>query len=202
MADPSPRVDSLWVATNLFNAKDSKICTMKPERFEEAKRAFAGGIEAVLPSSAERADWFRKGWVSFYFYPFDIGMKFPFSKLVRDLLVDMQISPAQLMPFSRRILACLEVMEAKHKLGITVDVIKRCYSLKKFYGCFFGFTTKRSLILNVEGANDRQWSKDYFFADKSSLGEAGAFLPERWDPKGDSVGTLLTPLKYPLLWCS
>lgn len=108
-ADPSSGAVSLWVATDLLDAKDSKICTMKPERFEEAKRAFAGGVEAVLPSSVERADWFKKGWACLYFYPFDIGIKFPFSKLVQDLLEDMRISPAQLMPFSWRILACLEV---------------------------------------------------------------------------------------------
>lgn len=87
-------------------------------------------------------------------------------------------------------------------MGITVDVIKRCYSLKKFYGCLFGLTTKRSLILNVEGANDRQWSKDYFFINKSSLGDAGASLLERWDPNGDSVGIFLTYLNYFSLVCS
>ena len=195
-ADPSFNGPSLWIATDLIEAKDIKASTMKNDRLEVAKRFFAGGVEAILPSSKERVDWFKKGWVCLYFYPFDIGMPFPFSKLVQELFVDIQISPGQLMPYAWRVLAFLDAIEAKHKLGIDIDVVKYCYSLKKFNGCRFEFTTKRTLILNLEGVNDRLWSKDYFFVDKSSLGDVGSYLLERWDSKEVSKGIALLPLRF------
>ena len=191
------KVASPWVATNLIEAGDSKETFMTPEKLEDTKRFFEGNIEAVIPPSSVRADCFRPGWVCLYFYPFDIGMTFPFSKLVQELLDDMQISPGQLMPFAWRILTCLDAVEAKHKLGIDVNVIKCCYSLKRHFGCRFGFTTKKALILNVESANDRNWKKDYFFTKRDSLGDGGAHFLDRWDSKGDPKGEVKgMPLSY------
>lgn len=188
-ATKSPsKVVSPWVATNLIETGDSKESFMTAEKLEDAKRFFEGEIEAVIPPLNDRADGFRPGWVCFYFYPFDIGMTFPFSGLVQELLEDMKISPGQLMPFAWRVLTCLDAVEAKHKLGIDVNVIKCCYSLKRHFGCRFGFTTKKALILNVESANDRNWKKDYFFARRDSLGDGGVHLLERWDSKGDPKG--------------
>lgn len=91
-------VTSEWMPTNLLDPRDSNLSTMKSEKLEEVKLLFDGNVDAVIPHSSERADWFRPNWVCFYYYPFDIGMTFPFSKLVSDVLDFLNISPGQLMP--------------------------------------------------------------------------------------------------------
>ena len=179
-------VVSLWTLTDLLEAGDSKETLMTALKLEETMPFLPAGTQAVLPSPDERADWYRENWVCFYFYPFDIQLHFPFPKLVRDLVTDMHISPGQLMPFAWRILACLDAIETKHNLKIDIEVVKCCYGLKRFYGCRFGFTTKRALILNVEGVNDRNWKDDYFFTDKTTMGDEAGFLLDRWNAKGMS----------------
>ncbi|XP_017216138.2 uncharacterized protein LOC108193822 isoform X2 [Daucus carota subsp. sativus] len=176
-------VVSLWTPTDLLEAGDSKETLMTAARLEETMPFLPAGTQAVLPSPDERADWCRKNWVCFYFYPFDIQLHFPFPKLVRDLVTDMHISPGQLMPFAWRILACLDAIDTKHNLKIDIEVVKCCYGFKRFYGCRFGFTTKRALILNVEGVNDRNWKDDYFFTDKTTMGDGTGFLLDRWTPR-------------------
>lgn len=182
-----PPEESSWTATCVLDPYDNISCTIKKERFEEARLLISSNANAVIPKPFEGADWFREGWVCLYYYPFDIKMPFPFSKLVKEVLIDMQISPGQLMPLAWRILACLEAMEAKHQLGINVNVIKCCYGIKKFYKCRFGFTNKRkdgALILNTDAVNDRLWKFDFLFAEKSTMGDDASYLLERWNPKG------------------
>ncbi|XP_074340862.1 uncharacterized protein LOC141678442 [Apium graveolens] len=90
----------------------------------------------------------------------------------------------QLIPFTWRVLACLDAIEEKHKLNIDVDVVKYSYSLKNFSNCRIGFTNKDTedpLILNNETVNDRNWKKDYVFAEKKTLGEEAAYLLEHWN---------------------
>ena len=186
-AQASSSQESLWVATDFLDIHDNKSNKMKAERLEEIKLLFNPTIDAVIPRPFELVDWFREGWVCFYSYPFDIGLVLLFSKLVKDVLICMQVSPAQLMPFAWRDLAYLEAIEAKHHLGIDVNVVKYCYSLKNFYKSRFGFSNRlkdESLILNIDSINDRQWKHSYFFADKSSMEDEASYLLERWSSKG------------------
>lgn len=113
-----------WVATNLLDARDNGRLSIKEKALGEAKLLFNGNPQLELPPSGELADWHRSGWVRFYYYPFSIGMTFPFSKLVFDVLDTLHVSPGQLMPFAWRTLACLDSIEAKHHLGIDINVIK------------------------------------------------------------------------------
>ena len=129
------------------------------------------------------ADWFKQGWVCFYYYPFDIGMAFPFSDLVCEVLRAMKVSPGQLMSSAWRTLACLDAVESKHNLGIDVAVVKHCFTLKKFNNCRFGFVNKRKdepLILNNDTINDRGWKNEFFFAEIASLGEDVDYALDRW----------------------
>ena len=139
-SDATPQINCLWVETLLLDVRDSEASLMEKEKLSQVTTLLGKDVDAVIPAETERADWYRKGWVCLYFYPFDIGMKFPFSKLVKEVICSMQISPGQLMSFSWRVLACLECIEAKHKLSIDADVVKYCYSTKKFYGVRFGFS--------------------------------------------------------------
>lgn len=86
-----------WVVTNLFDSRDSHQSDMKIEKLEEAK-FFRSTINAVVPESTIRADSFWKNWVCFYYYPFDIGLTFPFSSLIVDVLKTLNIFPGNLCP--------------------------------------------------------------------------------------------------------
>lgn len=179
--------ESLWVATGLLEVGDNNVSTIKRSELTKIKSQMGQAVVAVAPKSDERADWYRPGWVCLYYYSFDIDIKFPFSDLIKDVLISMRVSPGQLMPFAWRTLACLEAIESKHHLGINVDVLKCCYGTKRFYGCRFGFTNKRKghpLILNAEGVNDRFWKDSYCFVERSSLGDEGSYFLDRWDSRG------------------
>lgn len=147
-----------WSVTNLLDSRDSHQSDMKIEKLDEAKLLFRSTIDAIVPNSSIRADSYRNNWVCFYYYPFDIGLTFPFSSLVVDVLRTLKVSHGQLMPFAGRILACLDAIEKKHNRKINVEVVKQSYSLKKFSGCRVGFLNKNTeepLILNNETVNDR-----------------------------------------------
>lgn len=176
-----------WEPTDLLDVKDNNAGSMDIKRLGEAKLLFPGSIEAVLPSETQRADWYRQNWVCFYFYPFDIGMTFPFSTLVIDVLSFLHVSPGQLMPFAWRTLACLDAIEKKHHLKISAEVVKCCYSIKKFSNCRFGFVNKNKdepLILNNDTVNDRGWKSDYFFVNKGTLNKFSDYLLDRWNTEG------------------
>lgn len=176
-----------WSATNLLDSRDNGHSTMKEKTLAEARLLFNGNPILVLPSSGELADWHRAGWICFYYYPFSIGMTFPFSKLVLEVLDALHVSPGQLMPFAWRTLACLDAIEEKHQLGIDANVIKFNYTIKKFGNCRFSFVNKNKdelLILNNETVNDRGWKVEFFFAEVASLGVEAQRLLEKWNVTG------------------
>lgn len=100
-----------WIATNLLDSRDSHQSDMKMEKLEEAKLLFRSAVDKVVPDSSVHTDSFRKNWVCFYYYLFDIGLTFPFSPLIADVLKTLNVSPGQLMPFAWRTLACLDAIE-------------------------------------------------------------------------------------------
>ena len=115
---------SLWIATGLIEAKDNNVSSIKKSTLKKMKSQLGQEAVVVVPSSDERADWYKQGWVCFYYYSFDIGIPFPYSNLIQDVLVAMRVSPGQLMPFAWMTLACLEAIENKHHFGINADVVK------------------------------------------------------------------------------
>lgn len=142
---------------------------------------------AVIPQSDQRADWYLSGWVCFYYYPFDVGLTLPFSKLDMDVLDTLGIFPGQLMPFAWTAIACLDVVKAKHHLGINVDVMKASYVPKKYSGCRYTFTNVNiddPLILNIDGVNDRGWKGIFLFAEQSTLPDGSEKFIEYWSTEG------------------
>ena len=180
-----------WIPTYSLDSSEHLHSTMPPEKLVEVQMLFRSDVVAVIPDPPVEADWFRENWVCFYYYPFGIGMTFPFSKLVMDVLKSLNVTPGQLMPFAWRTLACLDAIEEKHNLQIDVDVIKCCYTLKKFHGCRYGFVNKKKddpLILNNDTVNDRGWKHDFFFTERDSLGLKTVRIPDQWNTDGnDSV---------------
>lgn len=179
--------NNLWNPTNLLDARDNGRHSMKEKTLAEAKILFKCDSILVFPPTGVLADWHRSGWICFYYYPFSIGMTFPFTKLVSDEIDCLHVSPGQLMPFAWRTLACLDAIEEKHNLGINVDVIKHNYTIKKFSNCRFSFVNKNKdelLVLNNETVNDRGWKSEFFFANKASFGSGAPALLEKWNVDG------------------
>ena len=179
-----------WADVGIMDAPDCHHSTMSAERITEIQMLFKSDVVVAVPEAPTEADWFRKGWVCFYYYPFDIGMAFPFTDLVCEVLRALYVSPGQLMPSAWRTLACLDAVESKHKLGIDVNVVKYSFSLKKFNNCRFGFVNKRKdepLILNNDTVNDRGWKNEFFFAEVASLGADVDYALDRWTLGGISL---------------
>lgn len=176
-----------WIATNSLDPRDNGKSNMKEEKLAEAKLLFKDNAVLILPSESNFADFYRAGWVCFYYYPFGIGMKFPFSKLVFDVIPSQHVSPAQLMPSAWRTLACLDAIVEKHKLRIDANVVKYSYTINKFSNCRYSLVNKNKddqLILNNETVNDRGWKGEYFFVEKSSLGDDADYLLDKWNVEG------------------
>lgn len=174
-----------WIVTNLLETRDINHYEMKIEKLEEVKLLFRAPVNAIV---SVRADHFKQDWVCFYYYPFDIGLTFPFSPFIADVLKSLNVSPAQLIPFAWRTLACLDAIEGKHHLNINIYVVKHSYSLKKFSGCQIGFVNRNTddpLILKNETVNDRNWKKLYFFINKKSLDGTGDYLLDHWNQSGN-----------------
>ncbi|CAH9090914.1 unnamed protein product [Cuscuta europaea] len=108
-------------------------------------------------------------------------MKFPFSRLVRDFLAFVGVSPSQIMPQVWRVLRALEVLSEKHSLVLDFEDLGFTYDLRSSGADRFTLAVKEgkeALIHKVDKANDRGWMNLYFFVNKESLGSDGSFLEE------------------------
>ena len=186
----SSSVTPIWTVTNILESRSRNPSIMSPEKIAEVRLLFKSdpNVECVIPDINCCVDAQSDGWVSFYNYPFEIGMTFPFSKLVTDFLKILDVSPSQLLPTTWRILACLDSIEAKYQLGIDVSVVSYSYQAKKFSGGLYGLVGRKKrdpLILNLELVHDRGWKNEFFFVKKSSLGSHGSYLRDRWNAGGN-----------------
>lgn len=139
-------------------------------------------VNVILPLSDVGVDWYNKGWVCFYYYPSEVGMKFPFSNLAQNLLTVLNVSSAESMLMTWRILAYLDVVEEICHLGMDVNVISYSYVTKKFKNYRYELTTKKkyeAFILNLDIINVRGWKRE-LFVEKSSLIEEGSYLRDKW----------------------
>lgn len=174
-----------WIATSLL--EDNLASGMKPKMLEEAKILMGNNTVAVIPYPDQRVDWYRPGWISFYYYPSEVGFTLPFLKLAKDVLNHLRIALGQLMHFAWRAIACVEAIEAKHKLKINVHTVRARYVLKKYSGCCYTFTNMdkdNPLVLNLDRVNDRGWKHNYLFTEKSALHASCEDLVEYWSAVG------------------
>ena len=62
------------------------------------KGGFPAGVKFKIPEEGEGPEDCPSGFMVFYSYPFSIGFRFPFSEMVRDLLIAWEVSPGQVTP--------------------------------------------------------------------------------------------------------
>lgn len=60
--DPIETLEEMpkWIKTNLLDAHDNNVSSMKEEKFEEAKLLFGGNVHVVLPDPFNRADSYHR----------------------------------------------------------------------------------------------------------------------------------------------
>ena len=65
-------------------------------------------MEIRVPTTHERVDWVVPSKVTVYELMLKDGMRFPISRLIRDVYDHYEIAPSQLMPNAWRVLMSLE----------------------------------------------------------------------------------------------
>ena len=63
-----------------------------------SKSGFLPNVEVRLPCIREKVDSPNEGWMCFYVVPFQLGLRFPISGPLRDLLIHYDLALAQFMP--------------------------------------------------------------------------------------------------------
>ncbi|CAH9139235.1 unnamed protein product [Cuscuta epithymum] len=167
----------------ILEPKSAKQAKLTEEQVELIQTSAGFPPNAVIrfPAANERMDWFCPGWVNFLYYPFKIGMKFPFSPLTRGFLEFVNLSPSQIMPQVWRILRALEVVREKYDIPFEFEDLGFTYELRTSGPGRFTVAMKDKkprLIHKVDKANDRGWMHWYFFVLKDSLGSEGSFLED------------------------
>ena len=71
-------------------------------------------VEIRVSAAHERVDWVVPGWVAIYELMFKDGMRFPITKLIRDVCDHYEIAPSPLMPNAWRVLMSLESISIRH----------------------------------------------------------------------------------------
>ncbi|CAH9123261.1 unnamed protein product [Cuscuta epithymum] len=172
-----------FVPQHILEPKSAKQAKLTEEQVEliQTSAGFPPTATIRFPAANERMDWFCPGWVNFLYYPFKIGMKFPFSPLTRGFLEFVNLSPSQIMPQVWRILRALEVVSEKYGIPFEFEDLGFTYELRTSGPGRFTLAMKDRkprLIHKVDKANDRGWMHWYFFVLKDSLGSEGSFLED------------------------
>ncbi|KAK1400442.1 hypothetical protein POM88_000047 [Heracleum sosnowskyi] len=84
------RSSSSWIPTSILDSNDLHSSSMTQSKLDEIKSLFSFKVNVVMPAPNHTVDWFLHGWVCFYSYPFDMGMRFPFSDLTTSRAVHEQ----------------------------------------------------------------------------------------------------------------
>ncbi|KAK9666509.1 hypothetical protein RND81_14G189700 [Saponaria officinalis] len=87
-------------ATKTLELIHSDICTFLPHHRELIREIYGFGenVEFYIPTDKERADFVSPGWACLYAYPFSLGLRFPFPKLIQDFFREYGIAMGQLVP--------------------------------------------------------------------------------------------------------
>lgn len=132
---------------------------------------FPDDTEVVSTSEGISADCFHPDWLCFHEFPFTLGLKLPFPKLMNDFLVETKICPGQLMPNVWRILFSLNHLSSKFGFEIHASDLMVPYSWRMRKGRVNLQIKKGAshLIFDVKETNDRGWPEQYFFVKMSPI---------------------------------
>lgn len=88
---------------------------------------FGSGVRIYIPDKSHKTDFFRKGWICMYVYPFILGLRFPLPTLVSKFLHHYSLGLGQLMPQAWRILLSPSSLAEKQAITVSVDDVLTVY---------------------------------------------------------------------------
>lgn len=145
------------------------------------------GANVFVPADeAVKADWVCPGWFAIHEYPFRIGMRFPFPKIVSDFIKLTKYSPAQFSAMMWRVLLGVDVVSKKHDIKIALEDLAYQYDVRAQTRARFSFRSKNKLTDLIPGADatiNTSWQDKFFFVEKSTLGDWVSFIPETMDDR-------------------
>ena len=75
-----------------------------------SKYGFPPNVEVRLPRPEEKVASSDENWTCFYIVLFHLGLRFPISGFLKDILIHYNLAPTQYMPNTRRILMTLIIL--------------------------------------------------------------------------------------------
>lgn len=144
-------------------------------------------VEFIIPNESQRPNLYREGWVTLYEYPFTLGFKLPFTKLVQDFLKTQRFSISQLMSMCWKGFAVLEVVGKKLGISFTVNDVELVWARRISSNTKVTFRTEgfASSILKLNNTTERGWQGKYVFIKVKSLGlKYCSLLISEWRTEG------------------
>ena len=139
------------------------------------KAGFPAGVKFRIPDEGEGPEDCPLDSVVFYSYPFSIGFKFPFSEMVRDLLIALEVSPGQVTPSFWRLFKHLEEKTSESVEPLSLAEVMSCYSARMVVTgrVILRIMPGRPKLILESSISDKDWKRLLFFVKKASLGREG-----------------------------
>ena len=181
-----------FIDQGLIPATDEDQCLFKDSDIRVLKESGLLPAGAVIrPFDPKvKADFSSETWVCFFYYPFSIGLSYPFSPLIQEFFDVTGFSYSQVMPMVWRVLTTIDRLNGTHGLSIGVPEIAATYNLRthgSFRYCLQSKSSRFYMVPKVS-ISDPDWKKHFFFVRRDSIPD-GTNLPVNWVHKGrKSVG--------------
>ncbi|KAK9665883.1 hypothetical protein RND81_14G142800 [Saponaria officinalis] len=178
--------------------KESCFFDLREERFNCLSPGTVGYLkrEGYLPREAEvfvptepivTSSWTSPGWFCINEVAFKTGFRIPSPQIYEDTIRALGVSPNQLMPSCWKLLYGISRTCETYNIPLTVhDIMNNYYA--RWYGkgrlIFRIRNNSPHLFYNLDSVDDQTWHDKFMFIKKSSLGEAGAFIPDFLSERG------------------
>ncbi|KAK9713167.1 hypothetical protein RND81_06G008200 [Saponaria officinalis] len=155
-------------------------CFFDPK--EERSNCLSPGIVVFVPTEPiVTSSSTSPGWFCIHEIAFKTGFRIPSPRIYQDAVQSLALAPNQLMPSCWKLLSGVASICERYDFPLVAHDI-----MNNYYARWYGkgrviFRIRHNcphLILNVDSAEDHTWRDKFMFIKKSSLGEAGAFIPE------------------------
>ncbi|KAK9714576.1 hypothetical protein RND81_06G104800 [Saponaria officinalis] len=178
--------------------KESCFFDPREERFNCLSPGIVGYLkrEGYLPREAEvfvptepivTSSWTSPGWFCIHEVAFKTGFRISSPQIYQDTIRALEVSPNQLMPSCWKLLYGISRTCETYNIPFTVHDIMNNYYARWYGKGILIFRIRHNcphLFYNLDSVDDQTWRDKFMFIKKSSLGEAGAFIPDFLSERG------------------
>ncbi|KAK9740225.1 hypothetical protein RND81_03G020600 [Saponaria officinalis] len=184
-SQPTPTSSDLFPSAAVLSSLHS--CD---SAFEEADLAMIRewfglpeGVVVHIPRPGQKADFRRLGWTCLYFYPFFLGLRFPFPKLIQDFLRLNRLAICQIAPYAWRTLLPLFAMNDSYGSGIDLSDLGHLFTVRSLG---HGQVTLRvrendeHCIVFPAKPDDTDWFRRFIFVENSYFPPPVDYIYSEW----------------------